>query len=189
MKLAVVCASNQNRSMEAHKLLKEHGYDISSYGTGSKVRLPGPTITKPNIYDFGTPYDYMYEELSKQNAELYTKMGVLDMLDRNRNIKHAPEKFQMNRDEFDLIFTCEERVFDAACDDIINREHFTSKPVHIINVDIIDNREQAAIGGQLILGLAQIVTKADDLDQSVDDILNDYERETNAKLLHTVAFY
>ena len=34
------------------------------------------------------------------------------MLDRNRRIKQKPERFQENKDEFDLIVTCQERVFD-----------------------------------------------------------------------------
>ena len=39
--IAVVCASNQNRSMNAHSLLKESGYKVESYGTSSHVKLPG----------------------------------------------------------------------------------------------------------------------------------------------------
>lgn len=34
------------------------------------------------------------------------------MLDRNRRIKTRPERFQDNSDKFDVIFTCEERVYD-----------------------------------------------------------------------------
>ena len=34
------------------------------------------------------------------------------MLDRNRRIKEKPERFQENKEEFDLIVTCQERVFD-----------------------------------------------------------------------------
>lgn len=34
------------------------------------------------------------------------------MLDRNRRIKPKPERFQANRDLFDVIVSCEERVYD-----------------------------------------------------------------------------
>ena len=32
------------------------------------------------------------------------------------------------------------------------------KPVHLINIDIVDNHEQACIGGQLILQLVELVS-------------------------------
>lgn len=41
VRFAMVCNSNMNRSMEAHALLKRHGYFVDSYGTGSGVRIPG----------------------------------------------------------------------------------------------------------------------------------------------------
>ena len=34
------------------------------------------------------------------------------MLDRNRRLKERPERFQESRDEFDLVITVEERVYD-----------------------------------------------------------------------------
>jgi RNA polymerase II subunit A C-terminal domain phosphatase SSU72 len=41
MRFAVVCSSNMNRSMEAHAFLQKKGYDIHSYGTGDKIKIPG----------------------------------------------------------------------------------------------------------------------------------------------------
>lgn len=35
------------------------------------------------------------------------------MLDRNRRIKPSPERFQDATDQFDVIFTVEERIYDA----------------------------------------------------------------------------
>jgi RNA polymerase II subunit A C-terminal domain phosphatase SSU72 len=57
--------------MEAHSLLKREGFEVSSYGTGAHVKLPGPSLREPNVYDFGTPYKQMYDDLRRKDSELY----------------------------------------------------------------------------------------------------------------------
>lgn len=48
--VALVCLSNLNRSMEAHNLFIKNGIpNVSSFGTGTKVRLPGESVQAPNV--------------------------------------------------------------------------------------------------------------------------------------------
>ena len=47
------------------------GFNVQSFGSGNHVKLPGPSLTTPNIYDFNTTYDFMYKDLAKKDRQLY----------------------------------------------------------------------------------------------------------------------
>ncbi|KAG0166911.1 RNA polymerase II subunit A C-terminal domain phosphatase [Apophysomyces sp. BC1015] len=190
VKYAVICASNQNRSMEAHNVLSKKGYDVSSYGTGTMVRLPGPAIDKPNIYPFGTPYDKVYQELKQKDQQLYTQNGLLTMLDRNRKVKDAPQRWQECQDMYDVIITCEERCFDAVVEDLANRAQLRNRSTHVINVEIRDNHEDALLGGRAILQLVQMTEASTDIDADINGIIEEFtERHASFPILHTVAYF
>jgi len=187
--IAVVCSSNQNRSMEAHSFLSKKGFNVTSFGTGNAVKLPGSAPDKPNIYDFSVTYDEMYRDLIKKDYELYTQNGILHMLDRNRRIKDHPEKFQHTTRRFDIIITCEERVYDQVLEDFENKEKNDEQAVHIINIDIQDNHEEATIGAFMICELVTMLYASQDLDAEVDEILQEFETKVDRSVLHTVQFY
>lgn len=195
VKFCTVCASNNNRSMESHRVLQEAGYNVRSFGTGSAVRLPGLSIDKPNVYPFGTPYNDIYNDLLSQSAERYKSNGLLQMLDRNRKIKKAPEKWQDNGpNTFDFVFTCEERCFDAVCEDLMKRGGTQNKIVHILNIDIKDDNENAKIGSKAILKLADMlsakVEESNKLEDAVMDILTEWQQlYPNLPCLYSPAFY
>ncbi|KAF3921607.1 hypothetical protein AA313_de0206565 [Arthrobotrys entomopaga] len=207
LKFCTVCANNQNRSMEAHLVLSQAGFPVISFGTGSAVRLPGPSIDKPNIYAFNaTSYDEMYTELKSRDIRLYTANGLLGMLDRNRKIKRSPERWQdwqvgfprtgagpvdkrgeaektysdeVESGVVDVVITCEERCWDAVVDDLITRGAPLNRLVHVINVDIRDNHEEAAVGGKGILELARMLTAAakEEKEKAADEA-RDFDRSS-----------
>ena len=167
--------------MEAHYRLAQAKYPVLSFGTGSLIRLPGPTITQPNVYAFNvTPYTQMISELSAKDPRLYRANGILNMLERNQGVKFGPERWQdwavgkpridrYKQDKgsagveggvVDVVITCEERCWDAVVDNLLERGSPLNRPVHIINVDIKDNHEEALIGGKAILDLANSLNKA-----------------------------
>lgn len=49
---------------------RKRGFDIQSYGSGNQVKLPGPSADKPNCYEFGTSYDFIYNDLKKKDNQL-----------------------------------------------------------------------------------------------------------------------
>ncbi|KAH9388496.1 RNA polymerase II subunit A C-terminal domain phosphatase [Tyrophagus putrescentiae] len=188
LKIAVVCSSNQNRSMEAHNFLSKKGFNVRSFGSGNQVKLPGPSQDRPNIYEFGTPYEVMYSDLLNKDKNLYTQNGILHMLDRNRRIKTSPERFQDCPEKFDVIFTCEERVYDQVVEDLCGRTPLDNSTVHIINIDVQDNAEEATLGAFLIVKMATSLAAAEDLDNEIDELLQEFETDINRPLLHTIAF-
>uniref|UniRef100_A0A8C2I8J6 RNA polymerase II subunit A C-terminal domain phosphatase SSU72 n=1 Tax=Cyprinus carpio TaxID=7962 RepID=A0A8C2I8J6_CYPCA len=174
LRVAVVCSSNQNRSMEAHNILSKRGFDVRSFGTGTHVKLPGPAPDKPNIYDFKTTYEQMYNDLVRKDKELYTQNGILHMLDRNKRIKTQPERFQSCKEQFDLVITCEERVYDQVLEgeesSYINLLHKCESPE-----------------GWFVL--SSQIQHTDDMENEMDELLQEFEEKSHRPFLHTVCFY
>jgi RNA polymerase II subunit A C-terminal domain phosphatase SSU72 len=216
--------------MEAHLRLASANLPTISFGTGTLVRLPGPTVDRPNVYSFGgVTYNAIHDELQSQNPQLYAANGLLPMLSRNLNIKSYPERFQdwvpgkprldhagdmgsqgSEAGVVDVVITCEERCFDAVLEDLHNKGGRLNRPVHVFNVDIKDNHEEASVGGGAILDLALRLNEGaakereihgaagweaggrarDGFDERVPEILGEWqERWPNYPALWTLAWF
>lgn len=189
LRIAVVCSSNMNRSMEAHAFLVKKGFNVDSYGTGEKVKLPGPAADRPNVYEFGLSYEEIHSDLKRKDKTMYTQNGILHMLDRNRRIKYGPQRLQDSEEKYDIIFTAEERVYDQVVDHFNDNCNTTSELVHVVNIDIQDNHEEATIGAFLICELVETLDRSNDVDDEISEILLDMESKCNRPILHCVLFY
>ena len=189
MRHAMVCASNMNRSMEAHLRAQEGGLEVGSFGVGSQVRLPGASRDEPNVYAFGTPYTAILDDLRGKDAELYTRNGLLRLLERNIRIKTAPERWQENEQAFDVVVTFEESVFDRAVDHLRGREGAGMHPVLVINMDTVDNPEEAEKAAPLAVQLCKMVEAAEEWEDEVDEIIAAFDSETGRKPIYTICFF
>ena len=61
------------------------------------MKLPGETEKTPNVYNFGTSYQAMLEDLRTKSESFYRKRGLLQLLERNAAIKAAPEQWQSSQ--------------------------------------------------------------------------------------------
>jgi RNA polymerase II subunit A C-terminal domain phosphatase SSU72 len=160
LKFAMVCYSNQNRSMEAHKVLAEAGFNVTSYGVGTCVRLPGPNRYQPNIYDFGTPYKAILADLrSKPSTDQahYERLGLISMLERNLKVKSAPEKWQNHAsDDVDVVITFEESVMDVVLQDMLSRSMSMLRPVLVVNLEVTDNNKEALAAAPQVLPIVAL---------------------------------
>jgi RNA polymerase II subunit A C-terminal domain phosphatase SSU72 len=162
---------------------------VCSFGTNSQVKMPGPSADRPNTYSFAQSYEHMYGDLKTKDADLYTQNGMLSILERNKKLKEKPQRFQAATSTFDVIFTCEERCFDIVCENLRDREPRLHRPVHVVNFDIPDTPEDAAIGARWILQLAQLLEDSQDLDEEIEGITKDFQNKSPLPMLYSVHYY
>lgn len=53
-------------------MFSKKGFRVRSFGTGTHVKLPGAAPDRPNVYDFSTTYDEIYNDLWNKDRQTYT---------------------------------------------------------------------------------------------------------------------
>ncbi|KAF1328688.1 Rna polymerase ii subunit a cterminal domain phosphatase, partial [Globisporangium splendens] len=180
---AMICVNNVNRSTAAHDHLQAAGLRVCSYGAGRCVSLPGATSTTPRVFEFATPYERMHATLQRENSELFTRNGVLQMLERDIATKPCPERWQSlsnkQLQQIDVVVCLDYRVFLTVLEDLSMRIRlsFKKKRLHVICLDVEDTPDDAVHGGQFALSLCQEIDDAatgkNDTTKSPGDLTED----------------
>jgi RNA polymerase II subunit A C-terminal domain phosphatase SSU72 len=185
MKLAVICAMNQNRSMQAHDLFNKKGIRVKSYGTNPVIKLPGESPTSPNVYSFDQGYKEIYDDLCRKNEGYYRESGLLYLLERNMGIKERAENFFTRDEDVDLVITCEEKVFSTIL------SYYSSvgeKRFFMVNFDIRDTPADAIVGANEIYDFVMAVLGylEEGMEGAVSRALEEYYEKRDVGLLFTV---
>ena len=192
VRYACVCASNVNRSMAAHEVLQKHKYDVSSYGTNSQISMPSPTGV-PNIYDFGTTYQEILDDMLKQDNPYYREHGLIEMIDRDRHIKSRPERFASTFDRsdtmFDVIFTYQEKIMERVISEFHTNGNAKFELCTVVNIETIDDHTHALESAKITLQLAEIISKLPTIPEKIEDTLNAFVDSSNAAITFHIVSY
>ena len=174
-KYACVCASNVNRSMAAHQVLQRNNFQVWSYGTNSQIKMPGPT--EDVSYDFGTTYKEILDYMIEQGDDFYKRMGLIEMIDRDRQIKEKPERFAEVFEGtiwFDVIFTYQRPVMERVVREFHSNANALKKFVLciIINIETPDDHAHALESAKITLELARQIERLPNIIEEIEDELN-----------------
>jgi RNA polymerase II subunit A C-terminal domain phosphatase SSU72 len=181
--------------MESHCKLASLGYlNLHSYGTGTKVRLPGESINRPNIYEFDKhSYEFIAADLRAKNEAKYRQNGILPMIERDLTVKRGPERWQnqnFSQLHMDIVLTFERRVFEAVIQDyevrLGNRARQAAS--HVINVETTDNHSEAANSAKLVEILINKICSHENWQERLCDVIEEFELETGKTLEHQIIF-
>lgn len=178
---ACVCASNVNRSMEGHKILKKNGFNVSSYGTNEQIKMPGPQ-NRVNTYDFGATYEEILKDMISQGGTFYEEQGLLSMIEQDGLVKNKPERFastfiSTTRKYFNVIFTYkEEPIMKKVLDEFADNGNRMFRLCHIVNIETEDDREHAVMASHYTLDLAKAFEASNDITEDIESIIDSFNK-------------
>jgi len=183
-KCATVCLSNMNRSMEGHKQLYQSGFKVSSYGVGRMVTLPGED-RKPNVFEFGTSYKDILAKLEERGLDRNEHTWGKDlrkMLERNTLLKRAPQRWQDNTEQHDVVITFDDEVYDMVLLDLHSRHTEQFCPSIVINRHTRDNAQDASEAALEMVQLCTQLELSSDIFEDIGSIVEEFQEETKSRL-------
>eukprot|EP01006_Ploeotia_vitrea_P021800 TRINITY_DN54219_c0_g1_i1.p1 TRINITY_DN54219_c0_g1~~TRINITY_DN54219_c0_g1_i1.p1 ORF type:complete len:218 (+),score=21.84 TRINITY_DN54219_c0_g1_i1:44-697(+) len=189
-----VCQANMNRSMAAHNLMKDNpALHILSSGIGSSVKLPGRSAEAPKIYPFSTTYASILEDLLAEDEAHYARIGLIDMLKRNKEIKDTPQRFPdlWRKHSSDLVFTFDERVYDQVLEYLTLDHEYEGEnryQVYVVNVTIKDNAASAKQGAVAFEAFMEKLLQNKNWQAEMHEIVTEFENTSDRKFLWTLLF-
>ena len=171
LRVALVCSSNNNRSMAAHCALVAAGVPhslVGSFGAGGMC-VP----YKDHQYEFGTPYDKMIEDIVQEPQNRFTEVA-LSVLRRNAACKLCPERWdthvvcpdpaeatlmaqQVAPRRFDVVFVYDDEIYHNCCRDLSVRQGRLQSVCHVIGIDTEDRTDHADVVAQQTVQIYQAV--------------------------------
>jgi RNA polymerase II subunit A C-terminal domain phosphatase SSU72 len=110
------------------------------------------------------------------------------MLERNFSVKEAPERWHKRKGHHDVVFTFEDRVFEAVVEDLANTQTQFDRPVHVINMTVKDNHEEADRNAKICVEFCSQIDRSDDWENEIVNLVHNFELENNRRLLHVILF-
>ena len=142
-------------------------------------------------------YQDMYEQLIQENERHYRNTGVLHMLERNKQIKLRPQRFQEASSEYlrdvDFVFCLESRVFADVVDDLTCQRVPSGdmRPIHVLNLETEDSGSGAKTGAAWMARLARLLE--DEVGHHLEEeispsLLEEFEAESGLQIMYCLCF-
>lgn len=154
---------------------------------GNSVKLPGATPSTPNRYKFGTPYADIVSDLAGKDETLYRDNGLLDMMQRNVGVKHAPQRWQDRANgstPLDVVISFESKVFEIVVADLRKKEAAGGGGCHpclVLNLEVRDSTADAANAAPHALLLCRLLEECEDWEAEVESVLEEFVQQTGRK--------
>lgn len=114
------------------------------------------------------------------------------MVKRNSEVKLCPEKWQMRKENFDIVFTYEMSVFDAVRLDLESRRNPGGDIVRVFDLDVEDTHEDSLKGAHDTLEFMRLIdecyARQISWEENIDSIIAQFSAKTGRNVHYAVYF-